>query len=231
MLLLTGGAQTLAALLALGLIGWSERWAGSGGAGLLPLKELSLWIQLPVLWLYMGFVGYCEHRALHSKWLWPLHRNHHSPHQFTVVNAYRLHPLESALSSIVNGLALAVAGFGSDAIAIFGVYSLFVALFLHSRLTGLAWLERLGLSTPAGHRLHHGRGAQHHDRNFGEMTNIWDRLLGTYLAPQADVDTVEIGVDAPEGRHNTMRPFREFALQTIDWARTVRREAAGAMRR
>lgn len=174
----------------------------------------------------MGFVGYCEHRALHSKWLWPLHRSHHSPQQFTLINTSRAHPFESALSSIVNALALAAAGFSADAIAIFGFYALFVALFLHSHLTGFAWLERIGLCTPAGHRLHHGRAQRFHDRNFGEMTNIWDRVFGTYLAPQADVDTVEIGVDAPEGRHNTMRPFREIVLQTMDWAQLMRSEAA-----
>ena len=224
-LFLTGGAQTLAALVAFGLVGWSERWAESA-VGLLPLKELALWVQLPLLWLYMSFVGYCEHRALHTKFLWLLHCSHHSPRQFTLINTSRAHPFESALSSVVNALALAVAGFSADAIAIFGFYALFTALFLHSHLTRFAWLERIGLCSPAGHRLHHGLAPQHHDRNFGEMTNLWDRLFGTYLAPQADIDTIEIGVDAPEGRHNTMRPFREIALQTMDWAQALRCEAA-----
>ncbi len=224
-LYLTGGAQTLAVLVAFGLVGWSERWA-EGAVGLLPLRDLSLWIQLPLLWLYMSFVAYCQHRALHTKFLWAFHRSHHSPQQFTLINTFRIHPVAAALSAVVNTLALAVAGFSTGAIAIFGVYALFAALFLHSRLTRLAWLERIGLCTPAGHLLHHGRDPRYHDRNFGDLTNIWDRLFGTYLAPQDDVDMVEIGVDAPAGHHNTMRPFREIALQTMGWAQAMRSEPA-----
>lgn len=42
------------------------------------------------------------------------------------------------MSSIANALALGVAGFSAEAVACFGVYALFVPLFLHSRMTGLA---------------------------------------------------------------------------------------------
>lgn len=56
-LYIVGGTQVLAAAAAFGFVGWCERWA-NGPVGLLPLGTLSLWAQLPLLWLYMGFFGY-----------------------------------------------------------------------------------------------------------------------------------------------------------------------------
>lgn len=229
-LFLVGGTPALMVIVALGLIGWSERWADSV-VGLLPLREVSLWVEVPLLWFYMGFVGYWEHRLRHTRWFWPLHRSHHSPRELTLVNGWRSHPWEFALGAVVNVVALATPGFSSDALVLFGFYAAFQPLFLHSRMVRFAWLERLGICTPAGHRLHHGLGAQYHDRNFGEVTNLWDRLFGTYLAPGADVASVEIGVEAPADHHNTMHPFREIALQTVDWLQTVRDEVANLLPR
>ena len=36
------------------------------------------------------------------------------------------------------------------------------------------------LQTPSLHRVHHGRNPIYKDRNLAPMTQLWDRLLGTY---------------------------------------------------
>ncbi len=221
---LGGGMDVLARVAAFGGLAWVAGLDASR-FGLLPLHELPAWAAFPLFWVIASFIGYWEHRTLHTRWLWPLHRSHHSPHEFTIVNTFRAHPLEIAFSVLMNALPLFAVGFSGVQLATFSAIAIVQAAFLHCNWTRCAWLERYGLCTPAGHRLHHGIAAQFHDRNFGEMTNVWDRLFGTYVAPAADVDRVEIGVEASEGRHNTMNPLSEIALQTLDWGLALRGEA------
>lgn len=228
-LALSGASELLLRISLLGLVAWAER-VSERDIGLLPLNELPLWLALPVIWLVASFMGYWEHRMMHSRWLWTLHKSHHSPTEFTLINIFRTHPMEFALAAVGNSIPMALLGFAPEHLAIFWACFFFNPLFLHSHWTWTRWLERFGICTPAGHRLHHGIAEEHHDRNFGELTNIWDKLFGTYVAPDADVDQVKIGVDALPGRHNTSNPFREIALQTMDWLATVKREARSAFR-
>lgn len=67
LLFIVGGTQALAAIAAFGLISWLEHRA-NGTVGLLLLDKLSLWLQVPLMWFYMGFVGYWEHRLRHTRW-------------------------------------------------------------------------------------------------------------------------------------------------------------------
>lgn len=229
-LFLSGGLDALVRLFTLGTIAQVSSLT-DGGIGLLPLDALPLAAALPAIWLAAGFVTYWEHRFLHSRWIWPLHKAHHSPTEFTLLNSFRVHPLQVALSGITNTLPLVLLGFAPEHIALFLAVTLAAPLYLHSHWTGTAWLERFGINTPAGHRLHHGVAEEHHDCNFGDLTNIWDKVFGTYLAPGADIDQVTIGVEALEGRHNTSNPFREIALQTVDWLQTLRAEVANLLPR
>ena len=224
-LFLSGGLEALVRLFTLGAIAQVSGLTDSG-IGLLPLDTLPLALALPAIWLAAGFVTYWEHRFLHSRWIWPLHKAHHSPTEFTLLNSFRVHPLQVALSGLTNTLPMALLGFAPEHIALFLALTLAAPLYLHSHWTGTAWLERFGINTPAGHRLHHGVAQEHHDCNFGDLTNIWDKVFGTYVAPGADIDQVTIGVEAPAGRHNTANPFREIALQTLDWLQIVRDEVA-----
>ncbi len=227
-LYLTGIGRIIGIVGLLGAGLWLEHHV-SAGAGLSIAGAWPLWLAVPALYLWGSFWGYWEHRFEHSRWMWSLHASHHSAEEFNVLNVVRSHPIEWALNDVANLLVPASLGFSPEAIAVTGAIFIFQTPLLHSNWTGLAWLERFGVITPAGHRLHHGVEARFHDRNFGEALNIWDRLFGTYAAPGPDIDAVKIGVDAPAGRHNTLDPFREIWLQTLDWLTAVRREAAAAL--
>jgi sterol desaturase/sphingolipid hydroxylase (fatty acid hydroxylase superfamily) len=54
----------------------------------------------------------------------------------------------------------------------------------------LAWL----VVTPRGHWLHHSPQRDRTDRNFGVTLSLWDRLAGTYSAP--DAGAASFGLDA-----------------------------------
>lgn len=226
-LYLTGVGRLIGIVGLLGAGLWLEHHV-SASAGLSIAGAWPLWLGVPALYLWGSFWGYWEHRFEHSRWMWSLHASHHSAEEFNVLNVVRSHPIEWALNDVANLLVPASLGFSPEAIAVTGAIFVFQTPLLHSNWTGLAWLERFGVITPAGHRLHHGVEARYHDRNFGEALNIWDRLFGTYVAPGPDIDAVKIGVDAPAGRHNTLDPLREIWLQTLDWLTSVRREAAAA---
>jgi len=223
---LSGGYDVLVRLTGLGLVDYVIR-LGDRDAGLLPLHQLPLWAALPLILIVGSFVAYWEHRALHSRWLWPVHKSHHSPTEMTMINAGRTHPVELVMGAVVLPLPMILLGFAPEHLALFAVWTSFSVYFVHSHWTSIAWLDRCGIYTAAGHRIHHAIDPAYHDRNFGDLLNIWDRLFGTYVAPGADIDQLEIGVDALPGRHNTSNPFREIALQTMDWLAVVRREAFG----
>ena len=59
-------------------------WAG------LPLWALSL---LSIL--AHDFANYWNHRAMHMKWLWPVHAIHHSDPDVNAMTTYRIHALET----------------------------------------------------------------------------------------------------------------------------------------
>ncbi|MBV8189773.1 MAG: sterol desaturase family protein [Alphaproteobacteria bacterium] len=223
-LVLMGGMEMLVRLSACGLLAVVEGMS-PGAVGWISLADLPIWLRLPLLLLAGNFVGYWEHRAMHSRWLWPLHKAHHSAKEFTIVNAFRGHPLEFGLQAITSTAFLALLGFSADDIALYVVVGSYAAAFVHSNLTRLDWLQHLGVMTAGGHRMHHAVDPACHGRNFGDMLNIWDRLFGTYLATRPGVTEVEIGVEEQAGRHNTGNPLAEIAFQTKDWLAVLLREA------
>lgn len=184
-----------------------------------------IWLALPGGFAVITFADYLQHRIQHSRLMWPLHKSHHSSTEFTVLSAFRVHPFDRLFQGLMSSASLALIGFTLETVLVLQIVFYFTNIFTHSNLTCLAALQRFGVVTPAGHRLHHSSEPRYHNCNFSGAWNVWDRLFGTYVAPPADIDQVAIGVEAPAGRHNTANPFREIALQTIDWLHILRIEA------
>jgi sterol desaturase/sphingolipid hydroxylase (fatty acid hydroxylase superfamily) len=180
-----------------------------------------LWAAILAVYVCRSFVNYWLHRVQHSRWLWPLHKTHHAAREFTSVNYLRGHPIEIAWQNFVYTFVMSAMGFPADAIVAFEVIANMQQLLSHSNATTLAPLERLGFVTAAGHRVHHGIEERFHNRNFGELLNIWDRLFGTYHAPTRDVHLLAIGVEEHEVPFNTDRPLHALWAQMIAWARAL----------
>ncbi len=225
----SGLARIMGIVLLFGIGNWLGRVSGASTD--LPAEtRWPLWVELPALALWSGFWSYWLHRAMHSRLMWPLHKSHHSAEAMTILTSEREHPLESVLSNVSSILIPASLGVSLDAVAIFGIVVTVSGMLQHSNVAWANGLERFGLFTAAGHRLHHAAEARFHDRNFGEMLNLWDRLFGTYAPPPPDAMAIPIGVEAAADRHNTGNPVREVALQTSDWLAPLRRSLASAMR-
>jgi fatty acid hydroxylase family protein len=100
----------------------------------------------------------------------------------------------------VSGAAAIVAiGAGATAAAVAGLVWLGFGLLIHARLRFSDRWERLvGMvfETPALHRMHHSPFAFETDTNFGTVFVWWDRLFGTYSAPNSDrvagLDTIDL---------------------------------------
>jgi sterol desaturase/sphingolipid hydroxylase (fatty acid hydroxylase superfamily) len=130
------------------------------------------------------------HRALHSKWLWRIHRWHHAATDIYWLSGIRAslpQNLLYVLMSVVWGVALHVP------LELFGLGAIGGALgnhFMHTNLGfGWPWLERL-IITPRVHRVHHH--ATERSTNFGAFLSVWDHLFGTWQAP--DGQTPKVGI-------------------------------------
>jgi sterol desaturase/sphingolipid hydroxylase (fatty acid hydroxylase superfamily) len=79
--------------------------------------------------------------------------------------------------------------------------------------TQLPW--RLGplyrvFVTPAFHSFHHSTDPAHHDRNFGVLFSVWDRLFGTAV-PSDAVAPTKFGLDDVKAESlwdTIVEPFR-----------------------
>jgi len=146
--------------------------ARAGGLGSVVVQTLLALLVIDA-WLYW------KHRLLHTRFLFPFHRDHHVYRDPTPFAGFAVGPVESVLT-FWPILLLCIPAATHWAPLYFGLIGSFVALnfYLHSGVT-LRWVEatlpRLYINTSAFHNLHHA----HADRNFGEAFTIWDRLLRT----------------------------------------------------
>lgn len=150
------------------------------------------------------------HRAAHRvPALWELHKVHHSAEVMTPFTVQRAHPLESVLMragaqlavGLTVGLFMWLFPGRITAWQIGGVYALsFLWTMLGANLRHSQvwvsygpWLEHVFIS-PAQHQIHHARGADQHDRNFGSALAIWDWLAGTLVVTTARRPRLRFGL-------------------------------------
>jgi sterol desaturase/sphingolipid hydroxylase (fatty acid hydroxylase superfamily) len=157
---------------------------------LFPTAGWPWWVSVPLAALGIDFSFYWVHRALHSRWLWTIHRWHHAAtdlYWLAGIRASLPQNLLYVLMSVVWGVALHVP------LELFGLGAVGGALgnhFMHTNL-GFAWpgLERFVI-TPRVHRVHHHETPR--STNFGAFLSVWDHLFGTWEAP--DGQTPKVGI-------------------------------------
>ena len=215
-LALSGGIAAAATLISAGLVDAAvallDARSHSG-----PLVGAPAWIAAPLLYLGMTFFNYWNHRLLHTRFLWRLHAVHHSATEFTIGTAARISPMEAVLIAIPQAIPAALLGASPDAILIASMVASFESLWTHSNVRGLAWLERIGISSPRAHALHHSRDARFHDRNFGDLVLVWDQLFGTYTDSRHAPADLQMGVDGMGAHYGSRQPLRDFLRVHRDW--------------
>lgn len=157
---------------------WSIEQA-SGGSWALMIGQFTLGVVLVDAWTYW------KHRLLHWRPLFAFHAAHHGYRDPTAYAAFAIGPVEALLTFWPLWIACIPAA--SHYLPVYyGLVSGFVLLnlYLHAGVT-FGWAEwfvpRTGLNSSAWHNIHHQRV----DANFGEVSYLWDRLMGTGVTPDA----------------------------------------------
>lgn len=169
------------------------------GWGVLNIIELPLWLNVILTLVLLDLAIYGQHVASHKwRWLWQLHKIHHTDQEFDVTTAIRFHPLEIIISMIYKVILICFIGCNPLAVIAFEIILSSCALFNHSNIRIPLSIDktiRLIVVTPDMHRVHHSVIKSETDSNYGFSISIWDRLFGTYTdQPRHGHDNMEIGL-------------------------------------
>lgn len=154
------------------------------GALALPWWQAALLNLVVVDYLY-----YWNHRALHTRALWPIHAVHHSVTDMDVLATSR-NPVWASFLIVyvwVNG-ALAYVLMDARPFVVAASVTAALDLWRHSRFgprrgSALHRVLSFVVVTPSDHAWHHARatdGGAH--GNYGANFALWDRLHGTWIA-------------------------------------------------
>ena len=126
------------------------------------------------------------------------HKVHHNVSYLNVSTAFRAHFLEIIIINFMKAMLIVILGIQEALVlANEAVMTLFTMLH-HTNISfrGEGLLGRV-MITPYLHRVHHSIRRNEHDRNYGSVLSLWDRLFGTL----AELQPAKIGVrgSVPKG--------------------------------
>jgi sterol desaturase/sphingolipid hydroxylase (fatty acid hydroxylase superfamily) len=167
-------------LLQIALVVAGLRWIAPGAEGVL---QVTGWFGFLLAFVAVDYLYYWNHRLLHGRALWSIHRVHHTVSAMDVLGTAR-NTLWTSLAIVylwAHGAMLFLLG-GAGASGYLAGVTLTVAMDLwrHSAVgprpgSPVSWL----FIAPADHAWHHSAAAE--AGNFGANLSLWDRLHGTYL--------------------------------------------------
>jgi sterol desaturase/sphingolipid hydroxylase (fatty acid hydroxylase superfamily) len=165
-------------LLAVSLVAQGREW------GLFHAADVPLVLAIPLSVLAVDLVEYFFHRLEHrQRWLWQVHRLHHSDPDVDVTTGLRFHPVEVLLRAALKGLVAGALGMPPVAAAGYIMVATLVAILSHANVVvpdrferALQWL----VITPGMHRTHHSIDPEDASSNFSVCIAGWDRLFGTF---------------------------------------------------
>jgi sterol desaturase/sphingolipid hydroxylase (fatty acid hydroxylase superfamily) len=158
---------------------WLWVWIEAHAHRVFDLPSDAWWV-----WLLL-FVGddlayYVFHRVSHRcRVFWAAHVNHHSSTHYNLSTALRGSWTTPFLGGVF-WVPLAWLGFPPEQMLVMHAVSLVYQYAIHVEWVGKLGPLELVLNTPSHHRVHHGRGAEHVDRNYAGILIVWDRLFGTF---------------------------------------------------
>lgn len=207
---LGGSGMLLVALLPVAPVA-TALWAQARGLGLGPLLGLPPLLHGLLSLLVLDLAIYAQHRALHElPRLWPLHRVHHADVVLDVSTGLRFHPLELLLSQLWKCSVVLLLGAPPLAVLAFEILLGLGSLWTHANLDlPERWDRRLRhwIVTPDVHRVHHSVHREEHDRNYGTLLLVWDRLFGSYRPqPAAGHLGMRIGLRQYRSRRHQVLP-------------------------
>jgi sterol desaturase/sphingolipid hydroxylase (fatty acid hydroxylase superfamily) len=174
------------------------------GWGLFNRVSLPLAATFAVAFLARSLVSYGVHVAMHKIGaLWRVHRVHHTDMFLDVSTTVRFHPLEFAIQLVPTAAVILGLGLPPWSLLLYELLDTAAAVFIHANARVPAFLDgwlRLILVTPDIHRVHHSARWPATDSNYGVLVPWWDRLFGTYRAPDRDPRNVTLGLEECQDR-------------------------------
>lgn len=154
-----------------------------------------LWLRVLVAWLFSDLLGWFHHFVRHKVGaFWLFHQVHHSQRQLNYFTDFRMHPVDFVIANLIVIVPQLMVQVDAPTIVLIGILVQWHTMIYHSNLRSNYGPLRFLLVTPQSHRIHHSRLARHHDRNFGVVLSVWDRLFGTQYRDCNEYP--ETGVDA-----------------------------------
>ncbi len=142
--------------------------------------------ELFILFMVSDIKTYFAHYLLHrTPSLWQLHEFHHSATEMCLFTRYRDHFVERALRRLLDIIPVVILGSTIQTYLIIQIVLEAHKLLVHSNIkSDWGLLGKYLIVSPAAHMIHHSNQPEHYDKNFGNTLIIWDRLFGTYHAPE-----------------------------------------------
>lgn len=144
----------------------------------------------------------------HNRYLWYIHRTHHTAEVLTPITLFRVHPLEMVLyhirylfvHSTVTAIFIYIYQDVFDFPTILGAsFFVFISNVLggnlrHSHIPiGFGFFERL-LISPKQHQMHHSKQPEMQQSNYGSFFAFWDILFSTWK-PSKGIGEIEFGLN------------------------------------
>jgi sterol desaturase/sphingolipid hydroxylase (fatty acid hydroxylase superfamily) len=166
------------------------------------LLDLPLVVRLVLYYVVADLGLYAVHRLMHTRYLWRIHRWHHSPPYMYWLAGVRA----SVPNQVLFNLPFAFCApllHGAPPWLFMLVFAegFFQNNWMHMNVTWRSrWLEWV-VVTPRYHHVHHSRNPHHHAANLGARLTVWDRLFETYVDPETTGE-IAFGI---EGRTSSTR--------------------------
>jgi sterol desaturase/sphingolipid hydroxylase (fatty acid hydroxylase superfamily) len=220
----TGARKFLSNLCFFGLIAYIGFAMGDYTLGL--LKGYSAWVQVPAAMFLYDFLHYWNHRIRHtSLWIWQVHEFHHSSTTVNLFTSYRVHPLDNFIRVVTIAIPFQILlGLDLENTLVITILSSLPGIYAHARIDyDFGWLGRYVFVTPRFHQLHHAITLNRH-ANYGHAFVFWDRLFGTYIAPEAPIAQIQQGIEDNFYERESplkamLKPIWRFYAYPFRWAK------------
>jgi sterol desaturase/sphingolipid hydroxylase (fatty acid hydroxylase superfamily) len=149
-----------------------------------------------VLYYVLADLGlYLLHRLMHSRYLWRIHRWHHSPPYMYWLAGIRATVPNQVLFNLPFAFCAPLLHHAPGWLfMVIFLEGFFQNNWMHMNVTWrsrrLEWL----VVTPRYHHVHHSQRPEHHRANLGSRLTIWDRWFGTYVDPET-VGEISFGIE------------------------------------
>lgn len=164
----------------------------------LPVVILQLPLPVRVLcYFVIADLGhYWIHRLMHHRYVWHIHKWHHSPNQMYWLAGFRATIPQDVIVNLPYLFAYSFLGLSPWWMELaIGLFNNLQNDWMHINVAWRSnWLEWL-IVTPRYHHIHHSDKPEHYMANLAALFTVWDRLFGTYVDPESVKGELSFGIN------------------------------------